>query len=175
MAILRSIARFLRCESGNATVEFVIIFPVLIGFVFSFFEAGWLATRSMMLERGLDLAVREVRIGAAAGLDHEAFKALVCARAAVIPRCAEGIVVELIPVASSADLPDRNATCVDRTTGIAPTVRYNPGSRSEIVFIRACLVTDPLIPAIGLGLRMPKDPSGGVVMIAYSAFVNEPE
>jgi hypothetical protein len=168
-------ARFWREEDGNPTVEFVIIFPVLIALVFSFVEAGWLATRSMMLERGLDLAVRDLRTGDATHLTHDEFKALVCDRATVIRSCEDRIAIELIPIASPADLPDRNAVCVDRTTDIEPSVRYNPGARSEIVFVRACLVVDPLIPGMGLGLHMPKDPSGGVVMISYSAFVNEPE
>ncbi|GIX14367.1 MAG: hypothetical protein KatS3mg118_2326 [Paracoccaceae bacterium] len=54
-------------------------------------------------------------------------------------------------------------------------MRYDPGRRSETVFVRACLLADPLIPGVGLALAMPTAPGGGIVMIAYAAFVNEPE
>jgi hypothetical protein len=173
--LTRLAARFLRRQDGAATVEFAIIFPVVFGLVTAFFEAGVLMTRSMMLERGLDLAVRELRIGTAANLTHAELKALVCDRALVLPDCVAHMAIELIPVVSSADLPDRNAVCVDRTTNIDPTVRYDPGARSEVVFVRACMVVDPFIPGMGLALNLPLDPSGGFTLIAYSAFVNEPE
>lgn len=170
------LAGFARETDGAATVEFVIIFPVVMAMIFSFFEAGWLMTRSMMLDRGLDLAVREVRIGAADHFTHAEFKTLICAHSLVFREgCEASVVVEMIPVASPADLPDRNAVCVDRTTDIAPTVRYDPGARSEIVFIRACMMIDPLTPGLGLAMHLPRDASGGVALVSYSAFVNEPE
>ena len=55
-----------------------------------------------------------------------------------------------------------------------PVVTFNPGSRSEIMFMRACVVIDPLMPGMGLGLHLPKDTSGGFALVSYSAFVNEP-
>jgi hypothetical protein len=167
--------RFRSSESGAATFEFVIIFPAVFAIVLSFIEAGWLMTRAMMLDRGLDLAVRDLRIGAVTAPTHAELKQMICRHAAVLGDCAPNLVVELIPVGSVADLPDRNAVCADRATGVDPVVRYTPGGRSETVFVRACLITDPLIPGIGLALQMPLDPSGGIAMIAYSAFVNEPE
>jgi len=35
-------------------------------------------------------------------------------------------------------------------------------------------MVDPLVPGIGLALHLPKDVTGGVAMVSYGAFVNEP-
>ena len=65
-------------ESAAATVEFVIVFPVIIWLVFSTLEAGWLMTQQTMLGRGLNLAVREVRIGATGEPTYASIKDSIC-------------------------------------------------------------------------------------------------
>ncbi|RMH53428.1 MAG: pilus assembly protein [Alphaproteobacteria bacterium] len=167
--------RFLRGTDGAATLEFLIIFPMVFFAVLAFVEAGWLMTRATLLDRGVDMAVRELRVGTATAPDHAALKRLICGHAVLLGACEENLAVELIPIRSPADLPDRDTVCVDRATRIEPAVRYDPGRRSETVFVRACLLADPLIPGVGLALAMPTAPGGGIVMIAYAAFVNEPE
>jgi len=42
-------------QTGAASVEFVLIAPMYFALMLSTFEAGWLMTKSMMLERGMDL------------------------------------------------------------------------------------------------------------------------
>ena len=53
--------RFRKDEDGAATVEFVLVAPMFLGLVLATFESGWMMTQSMMLERGLDQTVRELR------------------------------------------------------------------------------------------------------------------
>ena len=53
------IARFRRDESGNPTVEFVLIFPLYLGLMAMSVELGMVTLRHTLLERGLDMAVRE--------------------------------------------------------------------------------------------------------------------
>jgi hypothetical protein len=43
-----------------------------------------------------------------------------------------------------------------------------------MMIVRACYVVDPLMPDFGLGARFQKDETGGVRLVASSAFVNEP-
>jgi len=42
------------------------------------------------------------------------------------------------------------------------------------MYVRACVVVDPLVPGIGLALHLPLDPTGGLAMVSYGAFTNEP-
>lgn len=167
--------RFRRDKNGAASVEFVIIAPVYLGIMFSMFEAGWLMTQSMMLERALDVTVRDLRLGLQADTSHQNFKNLICDKASIIRDCEENVLLELVPITTSADVPTQTI-CRDRTAGVGvdPVVTFNPGARSEIMFMRACVVIDPLMPGMGLGLHLPKDTSGGFALVSYSAFVNEP-
>ena len=169
--------RFRRADEGTSTVEFVIIAPVLFGLVFSVFESGWLLTKSMMLERGLDLAVRDLRLGSIPNVDRVDIRDRVCENSMFFRDCATSMTIELTPINSPADFPNTQATCIDRAEELEPVVAFNPGAhvRLQIMFIRACVVTDPIFPGVGLGLGLTKDNTGGYRMITYSAFVNEPD
>ncbi len=175
--IAQDVRTFWRDDSANATVEFVLVAPMLFWLVFSVFEAGWLMTRQMMLERGLDLMVRDLRLGLyGANPSHDTLKANVCNYAKVFKDCQNSVHLELA-VLDRTTLGLANTSeigCVDRTGAVSPVVNVNPGARSDIMFVRACMVVDPLLPGTGLGAQLTKDPSGGFAMVAYGAFMNEP-
>ena len=59
---LSHISRFARREDANATVEFVIVFPIVIMLFIAAFETSMLLTRQVMLERALDQSVRHLRL-----------------------------------------------------------------------------------------------------------------
>ena len=56
--------RFLACEDGNSTIEALFFYIPIFLFLLASIEIGILSTRHVLLERGVDLAVRQVRIGA---------------------------------------------------------------------------------------------------------------
>ena len=174
MSGLRAIKRFFRDRAGNATVEFAIIAPVYLAAVLSIFEAGWLMTKNMMLERGLDQTIREIRLGNSGLTTHEEFKNSICTYSRILKDCSDTMVLEVTPILSAADIPTANAVCRDRTTP-PPSPNFNLGQRSDIMYVRACVIVDPMMPGLGLGLQLPKDNTGGFQMIAFSAFVNEPQ
>lgn len=170
------IARFARDTRGTATVEFVIVAPMFLALVFSTFEAGWLMTKSMMLERGLDLVVRDIRLGLSANMTPAQFRTEVCNNTKILKNCEQTMMLELVNANVPATIAASSPMCADRTQTIdldAPS--FSQGNRSDILFVRACVIVDPLFPGLGLGLQLPKDASGGFQMIAFSAFVNEPE
>lgn len=169
----RLLAAF-RDEAGNATVNFVIIFPFFIALVFSVFEAGWLMTRAMMLERGVDIAARAVRLGLDPTLTHEDLKDVVCEHSMILMNCDRDLVLELVEMDLDKDYPQNDPNCTDRTGAIEPVISFTPGGRERIMFIRACMVIDPIMPGMGLGLTLPKDSSGGFQLVSYAAFMNEP-
>ena len=167
-------ARFARDTTAAATVEFVLVFPVLIWVVFSTFELGWITTRQMMLDRGLNLTIRDLRLGRIANPTHETLKDLVCDRATILRDCANSIHMELIPISLSTGVPTTPTQCVDRTGAIVPVENFSTGVQEDIMFVRICLVVDPLMPGMAIGASLTKDDSGGFFMVASSAFKREP-
>ena len=160
-------------ENGSASVEFVMVAPVFLAIVFSMFEAGWLMTQSMMLERGLDLTVRDLRLGNYAKPSHDDFKKTICENTKIIRNCEDNIVLEVVAVNGSSPAPT-SPVCRDRTTSDEPVTTFTPGAETQITFIRACVIIDPIMPGMGLGLHLPKDESGGMALVTYSAYVSEP-
>ena len=166
--------RFIEDQSGNATIEFVIVFPVLMFFVMMVFETGFIATRSVLLERGLDIAARDLRLGTDPTIDHEKLKKLVCENSNILANCERDLILEVVEYDATSAYPQNQANCIDRTEEIEPTITFNPGGRNRIMFVRACMIIDPIFPGLGITLGLTKDSSGGFQLVAYTAFMNEP-
>ncbi|MEM8869134.1 MAG: TadE/TadG family type IV pilus assembly protein [Pseudomonadota bacterium] len=174
MRLAQQLSRFRRDEDGVSTINFLILFPFLFLLFLAVFEAGWLATRWMMLERGLDIAAREVRVGKASALTHDALKKSVCKHSSILVNCERDMILEVVEMDLSKSYPQNQANCADRTGTIDPTISFSSGGRNRIMFVRACMIVDPFAPGVGLGLMLPKDTSGGFQMVSYTAFMNEP-
>jgi hypothetical protein len=166
--------RFIEDQSGNATIEFVIVFPVLMFFVMMVFETGFIATRSVLLERGLDIAARDLRLGTDPTIDHEKLKKLVCENSNILANCERDLILEVVELDINSAYPQNQANCIDRTEEIEPTITFNPGGRNRIMFVRACMIIDPIFPVLGISLGLRKDNSGGYQLVTYTAFMNEP-
>jgi len=166
--------RFWKDEEATATIEFVILAPVVMWIVFSVIEAGWLSTQQAMLNRGLNLAVRDLRLGRRPNPTADDIKQDICRYSGVLRDCMSTLTLELVklgdPVGNAA------AVCVDRSQPVAPVTTFVQGSHinQDIMVARACFVVDPLIPGAGLGAALPKDSTGAFHMVSFSAFVNEP-
>lgn len=169
------LGRLLGDCSGASAVEFALVVPMFLALVFSTLEGGWLMTRSILLDRALDQTVRLIRIGdPAAPKDHTAMKKALCARTLIVKNCEATMLVEMKEVKAAADMPTHAAICVDRGAKVQPTATFSTGSRSSIMYVRACIVSDPVVPLIGLALQFEKDGKGGYHQTAVSAFMNEP-
>jgi len=173
-ALRRRLTAFGRDTSGSATIEFVMLFPFLLYMIFTIAEVGVLMTRTVMLDRGLDIAVRGLRLGLLPGATADDIKTIICDGAFLLGDCEDVVMLNLEPLNDYSTFVSTGADCVDRTSEIEPTITFNPGAESQIMFVRACLVVDPLFPGSGIGAMLPKDASGGYRIIAKSAFMNEP-
>ncbi len=139
-------------------------------------DTGITSLRWVFLNRAVDLAVREVRLGNVS--QSERFSDLICQRTAMLPKCRTGITVEMQPVDTTnftgLDAPTR---CIDREHDITPAVTFNPGAEGaqELMLVRVCVASDPFIRFTGFvsGLRL--NQSGQYVLTSQSIFVNEPE
>lgn len=173
--LARRLRRFRGGEDGNATIEFVILFPIFIVIFMSSFEVGILMTRQVMLERALDLSVRDLRLGTWKPPTHDEFKRVLCNRAAIIPNCMNSMLIELQPVSKSSWTPlPKQATCNDRTADVQPVTTFNGGAENEMMIVRACAIMKPWFIATSLGLRLPLVDGENYAIVSSSAFVNEP-
>lgn len=173
---LDALRRFHRTEDGSATIEFVIIFPAFFTFFLSTFELGMLETRHVMLDRGLDMAVRQVRLGMLNPVTHENFKQEICDNAAIIPDCMNQMKLEMIAVDPRAwvSIPAA-ADCVDREDDSIALREFTPGASNQLMFLRACALFDPYFPTTGLGASLPRVSAGAYGLISMSSFVIEPD
>lgn len=164
-------------EDGSATVEFVILVPVFFTFLLSGVELGMLLTRQMMLDRAVDLAVREVRIGNLVPVTHDALRDLICAEA-MVPDCQQQLKLEMAtidPRGAWAGL-DAEADCVNRADESVPVRRFDARVENQRMVLRACALFDPFFPTTGLGAQLHRQDGGDAyALVAASAFVVEPD
>lgn len=169
------IRRFFTREDGTSMVEFVLTLPIVLAFLFTGVDFGALMLRQVFLDRSVDMAVREIRLGRITGNGLDEFRQLVCAGTILIPNCAAATAIELRPIDTQTwtGLNDP-AQCVNRAEDIAPVLAFNPGARQDLMLIRVCAVVDPFIGLTGLVLGLPRDASGGYALVSRAAFANEP-
>lgn len=165
-----------RREAGASSVEFVIIFPFFFFIFLLAFEASVLLIRQVMLERGLDLAVREIRLDSASAVGIGQLTEGICDRAAILPDCLERMVVELRVIdPTNWAVPSVAAPCTTLTRSVVPPTRFDVNRASEMVIVRACYAVDPVFPGAPLGARLVDDRDGALRMVAASVFVVEPD
>jgi Flp pilus assembly protein TadG len=169
------LCRFRRNAAGAIAVEFALVLPLFLSMVFSTLEAGWLMVQTIMLDHALDKTVRDLRIGLIANPTANSIRTAVCNKAAVLIQCEQSLALEFIPITTDADYPTDSTKCIDRASAIAPTLKFDPGARTQTVFVRACYVVNPITPFMGAGMGLPVDAAGDHRLMAKSAFVNEPE
>lgn len=173
--VMSRIFRVREDESGNSTIEFVILFPLIMLMFFNAFESGMMMIRYVMLERGLDVTVRAIRLGTSIEVDAADVRQMVCNGAGIIPDCYDSVKVEMIKVdPRSWSAPDRNADCIDRNNPAAPLRNFATGGTNDLMVLRVCALFDPLFPLAGLGFQMQKDGSGQYALVSTSVFVMEP-
>jgi len=191
-SLARGLRRLRRREDGSSTIEFVILFPPFVFIFLSGIEAGILMMKNAMLERGLDLAVREIRIGTPTPPTFQEFRESICDVAFVIQDCMNNLQVELQVVDGATWEPlDPTPRCVDRNAAMDPfdgaDAWYNTGINNDFMLVRLCANVDPVLPGIALGLLLDRVPlpggeevedgqedRNGFAIVALSAFVNEP-
>lgn len=175
-SLFRALRRHRRDEEGATTIEFVLWFPFFVTLLCSSLEAGIYSLQTSMLERSLDLTVRDLRIGALINPSHKLLKEEICERAVILNKCDDLLLVELFTVPKPAwTMPKLDADCIDLSEEVQPVTTFQPGLKNEMVMVRACIKVKPLFPTTGLGAAMPRDGTGKYFqMIATSGFVNEP-
>lgn len=169
-------AKFGKREDGSSTIELVIILPVYITMFLMSYEGGRISLNHVMLERGLDLTVRDVRIGQMSDPTHTELKEQICDYARIIPDCINQLQLEMIrkDVREWGNDLDGAIQCVDRALDVQPAVRFTNGENNELMVLQVCSLFDPVVPSSGIGRGIPKESGSAYALVASSAFVMEP-
>lgn len=173
------IGRLWKDERGNASIEFVIMFPLVFAMFFASFESGYMVLRAAMLERSLDMTVRDLRLGNLKNPTAEYLQQRLCSRTDMFDDCERSLTLELTRVNTSFNnLPTVSAVCQRRSPEIQAGTQsntVNTGQENELMVVRACLVVDSLFPSAFMGVNIAMaDEDGTYALVATSAFVNEP-
>lgn len=175
--------RFARDESGVATLQFILVFPIFILFFGMTYESGMISLRHVMLERGVDLTVRDVRIGAMADPSRESLKRRICANALILPDCENQLRLEIFirDAHSWVNIPT-SVACVDRGNPAPPDEddARNQLNNNQLVILRACARFDPVLPTTGIGKSIVESSAGNTAaagsyaLVSTASFVVEP-
>ncbi|MEM5520092.1 TadE/TadG family type IV pilus assembly protein [Sulfitobacter sp. AS59] len=172
----KSIRRFRKDESGAVfMIEFVILFPLMFGILLASIEMSLYSLRQVYLNRGLEDAVRYVRLNTRAEMNHAKIKNMICEKAGNLPNCSETLRLEMVSVdpRNFQRLPT-DIDCIDRSEPVTPERGFSLGQQHDLMVLRACLKFDPMLPTSRLGFKFAADGSGQSAMYAISAFVQEP-
>ncbi len=175
MGKLASLARrFRRSENGTATIEFVLIFPAFMFFILSAVELALVTMHQSMLERAVDLTVRDIRLGTGTIREHDDIKDVICDRAHFIKNCSVNLRLEMIQQSAFEGIVlDAQPDCTDNSEEIRPVRNFVNGQSNELMILRACARIDPVFPTSAIGKKIP-DGTGQYSLTATTAFVQEP-
>lgn len=171
-----TVRRFFRDDAGNASIEFCILFPAFLFVMLASIESGLMMTRNVVLERSVDIAVRDLRLGATEP-DFDALKARICENALIMKDCDKRLQMELRPVSTTTfNIPATNPNCRDVKSNIEPIkdTTWIGGGNNELMIVRVCALFDPILAPSAIALKMPTDGNGNFALVAKTAFVNEP-
>lgn len=179
---MNAIKSFLQDESGVATIEFLFMFPLLFLIFTASFESSMYMARHVMLERAVDLTVRQLRLGTMLNPSHLALKRTICRSGMLVESmdvCLDSLRIWMQPI-NTGDF-EMNAPpryCVDKSQDIDtdnPSAgEFGYGAENEIMLLRICMKVDPMFPTTAVSVKMPVEPDGSRVLLVTSTFVNEP-
>jgi hypothetical protein len=177
---------FLGDDRGTATIEFVLLVPLVLTVFFASFESSFFMIKSVMLERSVDIVVRDIRLGKLDGLNHNSLKKRFCETSALGggTSCIDKMRIWMQPI-NTADfkmvLPQRY--CMDKSAKIDPLIdppaaEFAYGVDNDIMLLHICLLEEPLFPTTIVGATLVAENGNGddqlYGIVVNSVFVNEP-
>lgn len=173
--VLARLSRFRREEDGNSTIEFAIYFTTFFIILAVGVEIAIMNLRHSMLERGVDLVTRDIRLATGDIPSYAAVREKICEESKVLGDCEGNLRLEMQQVEPRAFAVSAEGTdCQNAEEEPRPVRMFQPGTDNQLMLIRACLKYKPMIPGVGLAKELNLDSEGYAQMIVTSAFVQEP-
>lgn len=179
---MKQLLQFLRDDAGSATVEFVLVFPIVLTIFTASVESSLYMVRFVMFDRSIDLVVRNLRLGTYTNLKHEDLKREICDHGMLIgskAACMNAMRIWMQPIdTGSFKMGSLTPACVDKAneinTGEPASNEFAAGTDNDIMLVRVCMKEWPMFPTTAISVKMPVQSDGSVAMIVSSTFVNEP-
>ena len=171
----RMLTRFRADDAGSASVEFAIYFTAFFFILAATVEMGFMNLRHALLERGVDLATREIRLNTGHIPTYQEVRDMICEEAVIAEDCANNLKLEMIQVdPRNFQAVPPSADCQNAEQDPHPLRNFISGQDNELMLMRACLKYKPAMPTTSFGLALQKDAQGYAQLIVTSAFVQEP-
>lgn len=170
------LSRFRSEESGETyTLEFVVMFPLILATFAYGVELTTHANRQFQLDHGLEVTTRAIRLNTATNFTHDDLKAGICEFSGGLDECESRLRLEMTPVnprdfAGLPTMPD----CTNAPEPVTPVRGWSLGEQHELMLLRACYKYDTVFNSFGLGSLLGNDAGGRGSMVSMSAFVQEP-
>lgn len=168
--------RFCRDEAGSVeTISFAIWMPLVLMTLMLAVEIGVYSARATMLEKGLDVVIRDIRLGTGSAPQHDEIKNRICEQASILPNCEENLRLEMVQRDPRAwtGLPT-GVDCTDSSQEVSPVRSFTSGQSNELMVLRACAKVSPIFPTTWWVQALHRDGAGDVALVTSSAFVQEP-
>lgn len=171
--------RFYAAKRGATAVEFALLGPIFIALILSLFEMGLVMMKITFLDDATSSASKIIYTGAANGnaVTQQDLAVFICDNVHLFSNCEQNITVELTPINTFSDAPTTNPTCTDSTIAatLNPVVTFDPGSASQVMFMRVCISTNVVTPGLGIGLGLSNSADRNrQSIVSQTAFLNEP-
>ncbi|HEY0276571.1 MAG TPA: hypothetical protein VGC31_10960 [Paenirhodobacter sp.] len=163
-------------ETGAVTLPSLFWIPVFFMILVMSVEVMVLNMRQVLLDRAMEVATRDLRLGNTTIPTHDALKAQMCTLIAFVPDCLSNLSVEVFPVDTATwSLTNPDAPrCTDATSEAVTTPVFDPSTGNQLVALRACLRLKPMTGIDPMALALHLDGTGRFALSSTTVFVNEP-
>ena len=167
--------RFRREDDGNMTIEFVLGLPLIFTIFLTTAELGIYSMRQMFLDRGVDMAIRNVRLNTGANLSHSDLRKMICDFSGFLENCEADVNLSMNPIdiRTYTGPTGQPSDCHNTYPPISPLRNFVHGGEHQMMLIVACYKFRPIFSTTGLGFAF-DDVTGGSKMFGFSGFVQEP-
>ncbi|MEM8937407.1 MAG: TadE family protein [Pseudomonadota bacterium] len=149
---------FGRDRRGSTAVEFALVAPIFLTFMFSIFEVGWFFFANSIVDATVTSTGRVIRTGQiqkATGSDQDKLDTLyddICDVVEVFGDCDTRLTLEVATFTSFANLAADTtaATCANAPPEDLAAIPFETGGELEIVRVRVCFLYKTVNPAIGI-------------------------
>lgn len=172
----RLLARLRRAEDGAVTIPTLLWLPLFIMIMAASVELCVLVFKQTLLDRGVDLTTRIMRLGISPMPSHETLKRSICTNIGFVPGCMENLAVEVFPVDTTTwtSANQSSVLCTDALSTDPINPYLDRGGSNQLMILRACLKVKVMMEANPLADALVQDASGQTALVSITAFVNEP-
>ena len=173
---LSRLARYRAAEDGAVTIPTLLWLPLFIMIMVASVELCVLTVKQTLLERGVNLSTRILRLGISDMPTHDELKRSICSNIAFLSTCMDDLAVEVFEVNQdtwTSSGAGQGLLCSDAITDDKkPTLERGLGN--QLMVLRACLRVTPMENLNPLSQALVKNSAGQYALVVTTAFVNEP-